>query len=50
MHSERLAFEVEQIQAPGGGIADDTLIVSRKGDQKTEPADIVHDAGSVGVA
>ncbi len=49
MHSERLALEVEQIQAPVGGAPDDTLIVSRKRDQKTQPADIVHDAGSVGV-
>jgi hypothetical protein len=49
MNPERLAFEVEQIQAPVGGAADDTLIVSRKGDQKTQPADIVHDAGSVSV-
>jgi hypothetical protein len=50
MHPEGLAFEVEEIEAPVGGVADDTLIILWIGDQKTEPADIVHDAGSVRMA
>jgi hypothetical protein len=50
MHPEGLALEVEQIEAPVGSVAYDTLIGLWISDQKTEAADIVHDACRVRMA
>ena len=50
MHPELLTFEVEEIEALVGSVADDTLVIPRKGHQKSESSDIVHDAGSICLA
>jgi hypothetical protein len=50
MHPELLAFEVEEIKALVSSVADDTLIIPRKGHQESESPDIVHDTGSICLA
>jgi len=48
MDTELFGFEIEEIEAALGRIADDPLVLPWIRDQQAQPADVVYDTGGIG--